>query len=228
TELVGRLVDDQFSHRSKDSLAKADFALHSGGAVVIPSLTSPTLRSNPRGLWALWGKLTFGNDNLLECSPTTALHHEIHNGHCWPFAGAEGQLAVTLAHPVVIEEIAIDHVVREVAWDTRSAPRKMELWGLAEGVENLAKMRKWEEQEARTRDDQTRKEVYPSTLPSSSKYMRIASFEYNIDAQDNVQTFPLPRNIRELGIDFGVVMLRIMSNWGREFTCLYRMRVHGK
>jgi SUN domain-containing protein 1/2 len=29
-------------------------------------------------------------------------------------------------------------------------------------------------------------------------------------------------------MDFGIVVLRVLSNWGQEFTCLYRFRVHGQ
>lgn len=70
---------------------------------------------------------------------------------------------------------------------------------------------------------------YPTTLPKSPQYIRIANFSYNIYAPRNVQTFPVAQEIQDLGIDFGIVVLRIKSNWGRdEYTCLYRVRVHGQ
>jgi SUN domain-containing protein 1/2 len=49
TELIGHLVDTAMSRHSKDLITKADFALHSCGAVVIPSLTSDMHETRPQG-----------------------------------------------------------------------------------------------------------------------------------------------------------------------------------
>jgi len=71
--------------------------------------------------------------------------------------------------------------------------------------------------------------AYPKTLPKTPQYIRIANFTYNIHASRNIQTFPIDEEIRELGVDFGIVVLRIKSNWGTDaYTCLYRLRVHGE
>ena len=225
TELIGHLVDTAVSRYSKDTIAKADFALSSSGASVIPSLTSDTLEIIPQGLWQQAVATITGNGYAIGRPPITALHYETHNGHCWPFAGDQGQLGVLLALPVRIEEITIDHVARDIAWDMRSAPRKMEVWGLVEGAENLAKVAAWEV--SRT-EAGLEVPIQPRSLPSSAKYLRIAQVEYDIDAPSAVQTFPVDEDIRGLGLDFGIVVLRMLSNWGKEFTCLYRFRVHGQ
>jgi SUN domain-containing protein 1/2 len=226
TELIGHLVDTAISRHSKDTLAKADFALVSGGASVIPSLTSDTLEVVPQGFrQQVIGYLT-GNGFAIGRPPITALHHETHNGYCWPFKGDQGQLGVTLAHPVFIEEITIDHVASEIAWDLRSAPRKMEVWGLVEGAKNHAKVAAWEDSR-----NEAGQEVptQPRSLPHSAKYVRVAQFEYDIHKLDAaVQSFPIDEDVRALELDFGIVALRVLSNWGKEFTCLYRFRVHGR
>ncbi|KAI9461657.1 hypothetical protein BJY52DRAFT_191156 [Lactarius psammicola] len=225
TELIGHLVDTAVSRYSKDTIAKADFALSSSGASIIPSLTSDTLEIVPQGLWQQAIATITGNGYAIGRPPITALHYETHNGHCWPFVGDQGQLGVLLALPVRIEEITIDHVARDVAWDMRSAPRKMEVWGFVEGAENLAKVLAWEVARNEAGLDVP---IQPRSLPHSAKYLRIAQFEYDIDASNAVQTFPIDEDIRSLGLDFGIVVLRVSSNWGKEFTCLYRFRVHGQ
>ncbi len=110
----------------------------------------------------------------------------------------------------------------------------MEVWGMVEGKDNIAKVNEWTAEkvrlraEALERGETVEEEEYPKTLPKTPMYIRIAAFDYNIHAPNPVQTFPVPDEIQDLGVDFGIVALRILNNWGRdEFTCLYRFRVHG-
>jgi SUN domain-containing protein 1/2 len=246
TALIHHLVDSAASIFSQDNLAKPDFALHSGGARVIPSLTSPTFEIRPQGLGAQMIGLFTGNGHAIGRPPITALHHEMQNGHCWPFASGEGQLGVALTSPIFVEEVTIDHVAKSIAFDMRSAPRQMEVWGLVEGKDNIARVQAWKEDRAARKEAgqptiagegssdgnyQDNYEVvdYPKTLPKHPEYIRLANFTYNIHSPNNVQTFPVMPEIQELGIDFGIVVLRVLSNWGRDdYTCLYRFRVHGQ
>ncbi|KAK0450224.1 hypothetical protein EV421DRAFT_2051445 [Armillaria borealis] len=234
TKLIEQLVGSAVAIHNKDTISKPDFALHSSGARIIPSLTSSTFELRPHN-WRgkVYGTIT-GDGYAIGRPPITALHHESHNGHCWPFAGSSGQLGVALSAPAYIKEITIDHVAKEVAFDMRNAPRRMEVWGMVEGKDNIAKVNEWKAEKARLRaealerGETVEEEEYPKTLPKSPMYVRIAAFDYNIHAPDPVQTFPVPDEIQDLGVDFGIVVLQILNNWGRdEFTCLYRFRVHG-
>ncbi|VDD93409.1 unnamed protein product [Enterobius vermicularis] len=63
--------------------------------------------------------------------------------------------------------------------------------------------------------------VKPEDL--SSKYL-IGEYEYNISGQ-SLQTFPA-QNIPPDPTSF--IELIVLSNWGASYTCLYRLRVHGK
>ncbi|KAI0635751.1 hypothetical protein C8Q77DRAFT_1051658 [Trametes polyzona] len=239
TSLINQLVDAAVLRNSKDTLARVDYALHSGGAHVIPSLTSDTAEMRPSGMLSqITGLLTGGNGYAVGRPPVTALHHEIHSGHCWPFVGSQGQLGVALAAPVYITDVTIDHVAKEVTRDMRSAPRQMELWGLVEGQDNISKFLEWKNNRAAARDEYEARgepipadlvdEAYPRSLPKHPEYIRIANFTYDIHSPEFIQTFPVREDVKELGIDFGVVVLLVKSNWGREFTCLYRLRIHGE
>ncbi|OSD06405.1 hypothetical protein PYCCODRAFT_1431414 [Trametes coccinea BRFM310] len=240
TSLINHLVDAAVLRNSKDTLARVDYALHSAGAHVIPSLTSITAEIRPSGMFGqIAGLFTGGSGYAVGRPPVTALHHEIHTGHCWPFPGSQGQLGVALAAPVYITDVTIDHVAKEVAMDMRSAPRNMELWGLVEGQDNIAKYREWKSARSAAREEAEARgepippslvddEVYPRSLPRHPEYVRVANFTYDIHSPDHIQTFAVRDDIKELGIDFGVVVLLVKSNWGKEFTCLYRLRVHGE
>ncbi|KAF8149999.1 hypothetical protein B0H34DRAFT_666573 [Crassisporium funariophilum] len=236
TSLIAHLVNTAMSTLTKDTIAKPDFALHSGGARVIPALTSPLFEIRPQNLGGQISALLTGTGYYAGRPPVTALHHELQNGHCWPFAGEEGTLGVSLAAPTYVEEVTIDHVAKEVAFDLRSAPRQMEVWGMVEGADNIAKVQAWKQDFAARKEAgqvsgaQDLDEIaYPPTLPKRPEYIRLANFTYDIHSASNVQTFPVEPEIRSLGIDFGIVVLRVLNNWGREeFTCLYRFRVHGQ
>ncbi|KAJ7714964.1 hypothetical protein DFH07DRAFT_369223 [Mycena maculata] len=233
TAMIANLVNTAVGMYGKDNIGRVDFALHSSGAFVVPSLTSPSYELRP-STWrgTLVGYIT-GNGFGIGRSPVTALHHESHDGYCWPFAGSKGQLGVVLAAPAYIEDITIDHVAAEVALNMqRSAPRDMEVWAIVEGRDNLDKLQAWRAQRAERRENGESMEdepVRPKSLPRSTEWLRIATFRYDIHSPDNIQTFPVDQEIKDLGIDFGVVVLMVKNNWGMDaFTCLYRFRVHGQ
>ena len=244
TSLISHLVDSAVTRVStQDIISRADFALHSAGARPIPHLTSYTLEMRPttfRGRVIGW---MTGHGREVGRSPITALHQDIHSGLCWPMSGDSGQLGVALASPALISDFTIDHVAREVAFDVRTAPQDMEVWGFVEGKENLAKVMSWKAERAAQRAEQQQhaedqgvpfedapdEDIYPPTLPRDEPFIRLASFTYDIDSPSNIQTFPIRQEIRELGVDFGIVVLVIKNNWGKkEYTCLYRFRVHGE
>ncbi|KAJ7650168.1 hypothetical protein FB45DRAFT_887148 [Roridomyces roridus] len=233
TAVIVDLVDKAVGMYGKDDLGRADFAQHSSGAFVIPSLTSPLYEVRPSGIREkLLGYVT-GNGFMVGHPPVYALHHDTHDGYCWPFAGTQGHLGVGLAAPVYIEDITIDHVAPQVAINNRlSAPRDMEVWGIVDGAENKAKIDAWREtRQARRESGESVEEepVRPSFLSGRLNAIRLASFRYDLDSPKHIQTFPVDPEIKALGVDFGVVALAINNNWGMDdYTCLYRMRVHGQ
>ncbi|KAJ7126907.1 hypothetical protein C8R44DRAFT_779863 [Mycena epipterygia] len=233
TAVIADFVHKAVSMYGKDNIARQDFAMYSSGGVVIPSLTSPSYEVRPSTLpGKLVGYVT-GNGFLFGRPPVTALHHDIHDGNCWSFHGSQGQLGVALATLVYIEDITIDHVAAENSINMRtSAPREMEVWAMVEGDDNLAKLNAWRADKAQRRENGESVEdepVRPKTLPKSLEYIRIATFRYDVYSPNNIQTFPVDQEIKDLGIDFGIVVLMVKSNWGMEpYTCLYRMRVHGQ
>ncbi|KAK2460315.1 hypothetical protein APHAL10511_007704 [Amanita phalloides] len=224
TALLDQLITSSvLAHLHKDGLSMPDYALFSAGARVIPSLTSPTLELRPPTLSTRLVAYFTSHGYALGRPPVTALHHEVHNGFCWPFSGSEGQLAVALAAPVKVESVSVDHVPKEVAFDIGSAPRDMEVWGLVEGKENVRRVKEW--RDARSASDS---DSYPPTLPRQPEYLRLANFTYDVDGASHIQNFPVEDDIKQMGLDFGVVVLMVKSNWGRnDLTCLYRFRVHG-
>lgn len=215
---------------AEDTLGRPDYALYSGGASVVEDLTSETFEAARSGMFAPILDVLF--PRAVGPLPETALQPDTHNGECWPFAGARGRLGVALPARVRIAAVSVDHVAKAVATDLRSAPRAMQLWGRVDGDENVRRLAEWRTPRfAWSSKDGTRGHVHEGELANEDGevYTMLAEFEYNIDARRNVQTFDLPPEVRELDMDFEVVVLRVLSNWGHpEHTCLYRFRVHGE
>ncbi|RXW18527.1 hypothetical protein EST38_g7322 [Candolleomyces aberdarensis] len=247
TGLISHLVDNAVSVIGKDGLAKPDFAMYSAGGRVIPSLTSPTFEVKPSTVRSTIVGMLTGNGYAIGHPPVIAIEPGLHAGRCWPIAGPTGQLGVALAVPAFVDEITVDHVAKEVAFDMRTAPRQMEVWGLVEGQDNVEKLREYRQQKIAKRKEEfeaagevldeewekreleKEREGYPATLPKNPEYLRIAKFTYDIHASQNVQTFKIDPEVKELGVDFGVVVARVLNNWGHDsYTCLYRFRVHGQ
>jgi SUN domain-containing protein 1/2 len=240
TSLIGTLVESAVLRWQKDSIAKPDYAMYYAGGRIIPALTTPTYSLQPRGvLGHAWSAIT-GRGVVEGRPPVTATHPDLSVGNCWPFKGTRGQLAVMLARSVIITEFTIDHAAKEVAYDVRSAPKKMEVWGLVDGQENIKKVEEYHRRrEQRHRDlvatalregrhPPPKEDPYPEALPESEHYIRLAQFTYDIRENNHIQTFSVPQEIQDLGVDIGIVVLSIQSNWGEpEWTCLYRFRVHG-
>ena len=106
-------------------------------------------------------------------------------------------------------------------------------WGLVEGQANKDKVSGY------LATDQALKSYVPllapadtrsTSIPPSPDHLLLATVQYDPSAENPTQTFPIPPAIIELGIDVGIVIFKIESNWGGDLTCLYRvsLKYYGK
>lgn len=238
-DTIEQLTTSVLQDRGLLDVNRVDFALKTQGGDVIKWLTHP-LHSFKSSFFSSIRNGMFTSSR----GPESALSPELHPGQCWPFKGSRGQLGVRLVKSVYVDSVTIDHVERSLAISVGSAPRFMEVWGLVEGEENLKKFQEAnvtvEEGASQGDADQTRfamaqttiqdevRTLRPPRLPNTQTFVRIASFEYDINSPRNVQRFPVLEGVQDLGIPFQTVVLNIDGNWGDdEYTCLYRFRVHG-
>lgn len=196
-------------------VGRPDFALLSAGARVIPAWTTPTLQLTSRSwLSSLFHSPRFGNP------PEVALQPDLHNGNCWPFAGQAGQLAISLARTISIQEVAIEHIPEHLSFDVSSAPMDMKLWGIEEGPLPST----WPSLKSEGRSDTND----PPKLPRGTSSLLIAHFRYDIAASNPIQVFPVLPDVDALQIHFKSVVLQIKNNWGNlDYTCLYGVHIHG-
>ncbi|KAG2104637.1 hypothetical protein BD769DRAFT_1367058 [Suillus cothurnatus] len=202
------LIKDALNQYTKDTMALHDYALRSAGARIVPKFTSETL----------WN-LSVGHQALRGLSPETVLLDDMKHGGCWVSPGSHVRLGIALPHRIFIDQVTIDHVPIPMAQDITTAPRKVVIWGLVHSNESLFAPPDLDSQLTTT-------VITGGSLIGT--FLEIISFEYDIFNQTHIQTFAVPREITSLQVDFDVIIVEVLSNWGSEVaTCLYRVRIHG-
>jgi hypothetical protein len=90
------------------------------------------------------------------------------------------------------------------------APRQVVVWGLVDGVKNMKAYK-------RSRDAFASVLLRhpPFPMPREGLFIPLAEFEFDITAPSMRQAFPLSDEAKSSGMDFGVIVLQVRSNWGR-------------
>ncbi|PWN38101.1 uncharacterized protein FA14DRAFT_117135 [Meira miltonrushii] len=203
------MIEDALETYSADRIGERDYALYSSGGRIIPSFTSPTFGLRKRSSSPLaW----FSKAPLLERvgaegqPPVIALVPDVTPGMCWAFAGSEGTLGISLARRVLVSKITMEHTSPSISHDQSiSAPRDVTVWGIGE-------------------EDS----ILPAPIPPSDRHLLLSTFTYDVLASKMIQQFPISREAEQLNIPIAIVQMQIHSNHGKkDYTCLYRVRVHG-
>ena len=235
-DAIQRLIDTALARFAADQIGRADYAQYSAGARVVPSLTSPTHEieigtPNFVGMLARFiplpplSAMSDSSKTVRGRMPVVALHQDTSPGMCWPFFGSHGQIGIRLVRRIHITAITIDHVSRLLALDGgASAPRDVEAWGILESDLEIQQLQYWRRKRSFARDNSD-----PMPVPPSPAHVFLGAFTYDAGAgAPAIQTFPVTGEAAAAGISLRTVQISILSNYGlREFTCLYRVRVHG-
>ena len=169
------------------------------GAVVTPKLT------------------TLGTDSV---PPSAVLSNA--TGGCWSFRGNSGTFGIAFDTPNIIpSQVAIRHWPFNSTTSLSRAPRQITVWGLVDGEANLKTF-------SRSRRSFTSAiERVPRSLSKEGVFLLLAKIDFDITARSLRQVFPLYSEALSLGIDFGVIVFDIHSNWGADVTSLCSVHVYG-
>jgi hypothetical protein len=111
--------------------------------------------------------------------------------------GNYGTLTISLPDPVHIESVVIEHPSKDITGQATTAIRSFRIIGYMDPE-------------------------------ASEKAWTLGSFEYNINAENPMQEFKVATDIFGTPIPpLHSITLAIDSNWGFDYACLYRFRVHG-
>lgn len=216
----------KYLENARTALAQVNFFSPKLGAVVDPNLTSPTMRKDEKTFkkW-LYKALTW---TQLPNPPVTALTRWEEMGDCWcaPMSKKENvpgkaQIAVIMPYPVFPQSLVVEHIPEAATLDIASAPKDVEMW-------------------VRVPDPEARDAVeaaYDATsfgmtcgprVELDGSYVCAGKWWYRKDGPNHVQAFKTDIDFVSLGISVQKAVVRVTSSWGREWTCLYRLRLVGQ
>lgn len=170
------------------------------------------------------GKLTYPRELLWSSSqrsPENAVDPNLQVGHCWRLPSLPAQLGLKLAERLLVLNVTVDHVPAEFNPDVPSTPRTFIMWGVVDDP----KGRKIPDFGGRGPPSEF---FVGPRLQKGHRFLELARFQYDPQLEAHAQTFPTHPYVYEMGMDFGMVVLEILNNWGGSSTCLYRVRVHGQ
>lgn len=179
-------------------IGRRDYAFGADGARIAPELTTGTHHH----------------------SANVILRDNLQGGRCWSIPDRSGQVGIVTAERIRPTHITVDHVPREAADDIATAPRHMRVWAYVEGP-HRDKVRQFQRSTSSVEVDG------PKFTGSYSMFFHIADFEYDVYAQHHIQTFAVKETARAMDLDYGIFVVEVLDNWGREKTCIYRIRIHG-
>jgi hypothetical protein len=188
-----------------DQLGVVDYASVLAGASVMKRATSPSLVDSLPLLNRLMqhARLRFyGHGPEAALTPTFPVNAL---GQCWAFerhpqerkGGRYATLTVQLGQPVHVTNVVVEHAPKELTNEPETAIQQFRILG-------------YEDADA------------------TSEPWNLGSFQYDIDAPRILQQFQVANHANgELIPKLQSIALAIDSNWGSNYSCLYRFRVLG-
>lgn len=170
------------------------------------------------------------NTIMVVPSPETPTSSNLSFRSCWPFEGTKGKISFRLQHPIILEEFSVDHYPTQfdtseyLLRDRLSAPRVISVIGYPPCDRPYCKSLGFDTESAVNLGTYEYKLVPPSRLDKeiyeniplpyrSGQTFQILSNDWNSKNMTNIIA----------------VTFYIESNWGHDnFTCVYRIRLHGK
>ncbi|XP_072549106.1 SUN domain-containing protein 2-like [Salminus brasiliensis] len=115
-----------------DGVGMADYALESIGSTIIQSRCSDSYQRH-YAVFSLFGIPIF----YLPGKPSTIIQPEVLAGKCWAFKGDQGFTTISLAHPVRITHVTLDHLPKELSptGHIYNAPKEFSVYGMKDELE---------------------------------------------------------------------------------------------
>jgi len=207
-------IASALEHFAADRTNKVDYALaSSGGRIVAHSPTHRAALSSSSVVSPLLALFT--SRHLPEVPADALLDADMSVGHCWPMQRQRGSVIIGLRERVRISGMSLQHASVNVLPDGgASMPRLMRLSGVED--EQL---------------DEARRQVLQGDALDEEEQVGsvLGQFEYERDGSQVQQWSIGSKGAGDGGRGYQFVRLDVLSNYGNSnYTCIYRVRVHGE
>lgn len=195
---VMEMVRNRLRLKTADDVGLRDFALDQNNGTIVHDKTTPAY--NPQSDGLVNSISSFLGKVLHDNSsfPELAISQGVAKGECFAFEGGVGNLTVRLGKPIHAGAVTIEHLNK--------------IYGTLGGTSAPRAFTVWGFRDA------------PSLHRGQGT--RLLDGEYILDDLDIIQTFREVNPAATQPVSF--VTLEVKSNWGSEYTCLYRFRVHSE
>ena len=203
---------------------RANFFSPMLGAVVDPQHTSPTLRRS-EGIRSRLYHMVFRDPS--NSPPIRALTPWTENGDCWCAAqsrdgGGRLSIGIWMRFDIIPTGITIEHPDNNLAIDATSAPRDLELW-----VRVARKDEHLEINEYLANNEIGCESPRPHTR---GNWICLHKWSYNSGIlKPYVKGGHIQRSEFRIEPEFSIdkAVVRVMRNWGQDYTCLYQVKMDG-
>lgn len=135
----------------------------------------------------------------LSVSPRVVIQGSMQPGNCWAFKGAKADLFIKLAARIKPNSFSLEHI-----------PKELSLTGVIDSAPQNFSVYGYESKD----------------LINDDVRLLLGNYRYDNESQNTLQFFSVQHHYLK---PISVIELKIESNAGnKEFTCLYKFRVHGK
>ncbi|TQN69307.1 hypothetical protein CSHISOI_06275 [Colletotrichum shisoi] len=196
------------------------------GVVIDVSSTTPDWDPPVRGKFrsASWYKSTRRDPKSVP--PSATLWNWEDEGDCWcgkvtaHKSGAEVGVLIgyLLSHEIIPQHVVVEHILPGATLDPDARPREIDVLAYITEINTRNRVM-----------DFAAAHLPRSKIIQSDGWVRIGHFTYESrDALNGVYVHKLSSELLSLGAVTDQIALQVVSNYGADHTCLYRVRLYGE
>ncbi|KAJ9186994.1 hypothetical protein P3X46_002496 [Hevea brasiliensis] len=121
------IVEREIEKHAADGLGRGDYALASGGAMVVKH-SEPYMAGKGSSWFLMSGRSGIHPDAVKMLKPSFG-----EPGQCFPLKGSRGFVQIRLRTAIISEAVTLEHVAKSVAYDRSSAPKDCRVSGWLQG-----------------------------------------------------------------------------------------------